>query len=156
MNWFHHQSRRDQVALLLCGFCIAATLLWTLVLEPLGQAATDAQQRAVVAEQSLVRVKELAQALQRARALAPAKAADHGNLATLVDRSTANAGLKVSSMEPGTDGTTLSVRLDDAQLPQVLRWLHDLERNHARLETLALLPARAPGEVMVNVRMKEL
>lgn len=156
MNWLHRQSRRDQIALLICGLCIAATLTWTLILAPLAQAATDAERRVLLAEQELATVTALAATLAQLRANAPAAGRSQDSLATLVDRSTARVGLRISSLEPGADDTTLSLRLDDAQVPQVLRWLHELESSQARLETLAMLPARAPGTVMVDLRMRRL
>jgi general secretion pathway protein M len=157
MNWFYQQTRRDQIAIVICGVFLAAYLLWMLALKPLSTAADRAASRQQATAASLARVKSLAATLQHhQRSAADRPRTQQVSIANLVDRSTSAIGLRATSMDPSADGRTAAVRFDDAELANVLQWLYDLETNHqVQVEYLSLIAANQPGQVMATVRLSK-
>lgn len=157
MNWFYQQTRRDQIALAICGFFLAAFLTWLLALKPLSSAAENAANRQQATAASLARVKVLAANLQHHQnSAADQPRQQQVSIANLVDRSTSNIGLRATSMDPSADGESASVRFDNADLANVLQWLHELESDHqVQVEYLSLIAANEPGQVMATVRLSK-
>lgn len=157
MNWFQQQTRRDQIALLIAGFFLAAYLLWLLALKPLNSAAQNAAHRQEATAAALARVKSLAATLQHYQTTATSRPREQMvNIASLVDRSTSSIGLRANSMDPSADGETASVRFDNADLAKVLQWLYDLESKYqVQVQYLSLIAANEPGQVMATVRLSK-
>ncbi|MCW8195681.1 type II secretion system protein M [Proteobacteria bacterium 005FR1] len=157
MNWFYQQTRRDQIAIAVCAVFVTAFLLWMLALKPLSSAAANAQNRQAATAASLARVKTLAANLQHQQNTAASKPrSQQVSIANLVDRTTSSIGLRATSMDPSADGQTAAVRFDNADLTNVLQWLHDLEYNHQiQIEYLSLIAANKPGQVMATVRVSK-
>lgn len=156
MNWFYQQSRRDQIALIICGAFLLIYLLWLLVIKPLDQAAEQAVNRQQATAASLARVKVLAATLEQHQSRAAEQPRQQQvSLANLLDSSTRAIGLRATSMDPSADGQTAAVRFDDADLSNVLQWLYELEHSHqVQIEYLSLIAANEPGNVMATVRVR--
>lgn len=157
MNWFYQQTRRDQIAIAICAVFLTGYLLWLLALKPLSNAAEAAASRQAATSASLARVKSLAATLQHHQtAEASRPQTQQVSIANLVDRTTNGIGLRATSMDPSADGQTAAVRFDNADLANVLQWLHDLEYNHQiQIEYLSLIAANQPGQVMATVRVSK-
>lgn len=157
MNWFYQQTRRDQIAIAICGFFLAVYLLWLLALNPLASAAESATNRQEATSASLARVKSLAAALQHSQETAASRPREQQvSIANLVDRSTRSIGLRAASMDPSADGQSASVRFDNANLAGMLQWLHELESNYqVQVEYLSLIAANEPGQVTATVRLSK-
>jgi type II secretory pathway component PulM len=157
MNWFYQQTRRDQIAIAICVIFLTGYLLWLLALKPLSSAAENAQNRQAATAASLARVKTLAANLQHQQNTAASQPrSQQVNIANLVDSTTSSIGLRATSMDPSADGQTAAVRFDNADLANVLQWLHDLEYNHQiQIEYLSLIAANQPGQVMATVRVSK-
>lgn len=157
MNWFYQQSRRDQIALIICGLFLLFYLAWILVIKPLDRAAETAINRQQATAASLARVKVLAATLeQHQRQAAEQPRQQQVSIANLLDTSTRAIGLRATSMDPSADGQTAAVRFDDADLANVLQWLYDLENRHQlQIEYLSLIAANQPGNVMATVRVRK-
>lgn len=157
MNWFYQQTRRDQIAIAICGVFLAVYVIWLLALKPLANAADNAANRQQATAASLARVKVLAANLQQHQNNAAEQPRrQQVSIANLVDRSTSNIGLRATSMDPSSDGESAAVRFDDADLARVLQWLHELESDHqVQVEYLSLIAANQPGQVMATVRLSK-
>ncbi|MEX1031859.1 MAG: type II secretion system protein GspM [Cellvibrionaceae bacterium] len=157
MNWFYQQTRRDQIAIVIGGFCLGVYLLWLLALRPLSNAAESSATRYQSTAASLARVKTMAATLQYRQANATNRPqAQSVSIAGLVDRSTNAIGLRATSMDPSSDGQTAAVRFDSAELANILQWLHELETTHqVQIEYLSLNAANQPGQVMATVRLRK-
>lgn len=153
-RWFHRQGRRDQVALILLGLVLAGYLVLQGVIQPLQQAVGTAERRVVVAEESLGRIKALAARLVAHQgADSTTAAAGTISVAARVDASSANAGLRIASMEPAADGTSVGLSLDEAPLAAFMNWLLVLDGEGIGVDSLTLLPAAQAGHVSATLRL---
>jgi type II secretory pathway component PulM len=137
--WFEGLARREKLLVAAAGGALALVLLVLLVVQPLLGARASAAERAEAAQQQYEAVKQvkarfdevsgrLASVEQRI-ATGP-----QGNLlATLQDLANRSA-VKLDSIEPRTAPaappyreTKLQVTLANASLPQVVRFLHEIE-----------------------------
>lgn len=157
MSWFYQQSRRDQIALIVCGVFLLAYLLWIAVVRPLDQAAETAVNRQQATAASLARVKGMVATLQEhQRRAAEQPRQQEVSMANLLDSSTRATGLRATSMDPSADGQTAAIRFDDAELSNVLQWLYELETTHrVQIDYLSLIAANEPGRVMATVRVRK-
>lgn len=157
MNWFYQQSRRDQIALIICGVFLVVYLLWIAVIKPLDRVADTATNRQQATAASLARVKVLAATLEQHQRLADEQPRQQQvSMANLLDSSIRAIGLRATSMDPSADGQTAAVRFDDVDLANVLQWLYELEHNHqVQIEYLSLIAANEPGHVMATVRVRK-
>lgn len=157
MNWFYQQSRRDQIALIICAVFLLIYLLWIAVIKPLNQAAETAVNRKQATAASLARVKVLAATLEEhQRRAAEQPRQEQMSMANLLDSSTRATGLRATSMDPSADGQTASVRFDNANLSSILQWLYELEHtHHVQIDYLSLIAANEPGQVMATVRVRK-
>ncbi|MEX1198346.1 MAG: type II secretion system protein GspM [Pseudohongiellaceae bacterium] len=155
-SWFLRQSRRDQLALLIGGVLVTAVLLWLAVLSPLQQAVQRSEVRHRSALGELAEVRELVTSI---RALEDADdgqiSAGEANVATLLDRTAGEYGLRVTALEPaGTDGVSTSLRIRSAAAESVLRWLGELESTGLLISQLTLTPAAdESGQVDLSMRV---
>jgi len=156
-NWFRQQSRRDQIALIICALCVSLALMWGALIDPLNKAANDSARRLDSTIASLARVKSMVASLQyfenqknnRSRST-------QISIVAVVDQSSRAAGLNFSSVNPSANGEQATVRFDDAALASMLQWLYDLETSYqAQIEDLRLNGASQAGLVSGSVRIKK-
>lgn len=137
--WFDGLARREKALVAAAGGASALALTFALVVQPLLNARTAAAARAEAAEQQYENAKEVKArfdevsgrlaAVEQKIATGP-----QGNLlATLQDLAQRSA-VKLDSIEPRTAPaappyreTKLQVTLANASLPQVVRFLHEIE-----------------------------
>lgn len=157
MNWFYQQSRRDQIALIICAVFLVIYLLWIAVLKPLDQRAEMATTRQQATAASLARVKVMVATLEEhQRRTVEQPRQQEQSMANLLDTSTRASGLRTTSMDPSADGQTAAIRFDDAELSSVLQWLYELETTYrVQIEYLSLIAANEPGRVMATVRVRK-
>jgi len=157
MNWFYQQSRRDQIALIICGLAVAVYLIWVLGVKPLATATEASGNQYRAAAESLARVKSMAASLQyhqqnAAKQTGPAQT----NLAGLINTSTKNNGLSFATLNPSRDGAKATVRFDSVPLANVVQWVYELETAHGvHIESLNLDAANQPGQVLVTVSLSK-
>lgn len=154
---FARLSQRDQISLLV--LCIALLLylpyrwLWLPLAE---QRAAVVQQNRVLAE-SLLKVDLLSAQLQKSASTSgETTAVNAGSLTATVSQTTGRFGVSVARLQPNGRGE-LEVRLDDAPLPGLLRWLHHLEQEQAlTVIELSTTQTAAAGRVNATVRLGSL
>lgn len=154
-NWLQTKTAREQLILLSGLGVVLVYLIWVLMWQPMLQARTLSAQRAANAEQSLIAVRSLAQQLVSARMTGASGDTGTGNLARTLDESASELGLRISSLEPSADNSSISVRLNDVGMATVLAWLYDIESNGTMsIDSLTLSPVRTPGNVAVSLRLR--
>jgi type II secretory pathway component PulM len=137
--WFEGLARREKMLVACAGAAVALALLFALVVRPLLDARTAAAERAETARQQYETVRQVRvrfdevsgrlASVEQKIATGP-----QGNLlATLQDLAQRSA-VKLDSIEPRTSPsappyreTKLQVTLANASLPQVVRFLYEIE-----------------------------
>ncbi|MBD8548771.1 type II secretion system protein GspM [Sphingomonas sp. CFBP 8760] len=124
-NWFGGRSPREKRLLLVMAGLAIVTIVWGLILRPLGDAMAGARQRHAAA---VVRYGETA---ARVEALRDARAARvpllTGSLADAVRARAEQAGFPLASLDPaGNDGVSVSIQ--SARGAALTAWLARLER----------------------------
>ncbi len=154
-TWLQQKTPREQL-IVLAGLGVVLTyLVWLLLWQPMLQARTLSAQRVANAEQSLLAVRVLAQELASARASAATGVSGTGNLAQSLDESASALGLRIASLEPAADNSSVAVRLNDVSMATVLAWLSDIENSGAMsIDALTLSPVQTPGNVTVSLRLR--
>lgn len=150
--WLLRLNTREQLSVLVLALVLGLYLLYMLLWAPVA-ASRDrmAEQNAAVAA-SLLRVDALASELAQLRA-AGVDSRQQRNLTALVNQSTAQRGLAVSRLQPGSRGD-LQVRLENARFADLAAWLHTLEtREGLLIEEIALTQAGGAGLVNATVRL---
>lgn len=150
-RYFAQLSPRDQLSLLVLLPVLVAYLFYMLAFRPLLVSADALQQRNAAAVQTLARVDGLVTQLNSLRIDASAPASDV-SLTALINRSTAAAALSVSRLQPNSRGE-LQLRLENAPLDRLLRWLHSLEEEQGVLVLEAALSEAGGGRVNATLRL---
>jgi len=124
-NWFGGRSPREKRLLLVMAGLAIVTIVWGLILRPLGDAMAGARERHAAA---VVRYGETA---ARVEALRDARAARvpllTGSLADAVRARAEQAGFPLTSLDPaGNDGVSVSIQ--SARGAALTAWLARLER----------------------------
>lgn len=154
-GWLQQKTPREQ--LLLSGGLgiVLLVLVWQLLWQPMLQARTLSAQRVTSAEQSLLAVRSLALELTSARASSVSGTSGIDNPAQLLDASASALGLRIASLEPAADNSSVAVRLNDVSMATVLAWLYDIEKSGAmHIDSLTLAPVTTPGNVTVSLRLR--
>lgn len=157
LNWFRQQSRRDQIALIVCTVVISLALLWVALIKPLNKATDDSLRRLDSSIATLARVKGLAANLQYYESQQKNKPrSNQVSIVGVIDQSSRAAGLNFSSVNPSSNGDQATVRFDNAALESMLQWLYELESSYqAQIEDLRLNGANQAGFVSGSVRIKK-
>jgi len=157
MNWFRQQSRRDQVALMICGICIALALLWLVLIKPINKAAVDSERRLQNTIATLARVKSLATSLQQFESQQRNRPRQQQiSIVGVIDQSSRAVGLSFSSVNPSANGQEATARFDNAELSAMLQWLYDLENTYqTQVADLRLNNSTQAGYVSGSIRLKK-
>jgi general secretion pathway protein M len=123
--WVAGRSRREQRLLLVMLALLGVTIVWGLILRPLGDGLSSARERHAAAVVRLGETAATVDALRAATRSAPPPLT--GTLADAVRARADEAGLPLGSVEPdGADG--LHVAIPSARGAALVAWLARLER----------------------------
>jgi general secretion pathway protein M len=124
-TWYAGRSRREQRLLLVMLALLVLTIVWGLVIRPLGDGLASARERHAAA---VVRLGETAAAVDGLRtATRTAPPPLTGTLADAIRARADEAGFPLGSVEPdGADG--LHVTIPSARGAALVAWLGRLER----------------------------
>jgi general secretion pathway protein M len=154
-TWLQQKTPREQLLLIAGLGVVLMVLVWQLLWQPMLQAKTLSAQRVTNAERSLLAVRSLAQQLATARAASATGVNGGGNLAQTLDDSASALGLRIASLEPTADNSSVSVRLNDVSMTTVLAWLYDIENSGSlSIDALTLAPVATPGNVNASLRLR--
>jgi len=154
--WLYQKTPREQLVLLAGMSVILLYFIWLLLWQPMLQARELSAVRVANAEQSLFSVRSLAQDLVNVRMTSEARSMTAaGSLAQTLDELASALGLRIASLEPAADNSSVLVRLNDVSMPTLLAWLFDIESSGAMsIDSLAVSPSRTSGEVAVSLRLR--
>jgi general secretion pathway protein M len=155
MNWFLAQSRRDQVALLICGLCVAVFLLWAAVVAPLANAREAANNRYRASTESLASVKTLAGTLQHLQASAEREGGQrNGSVEELVYEATRVQNMQMPNIKTGSGGAA-RINWDDIGADALLQWLYEVEVNRqAEISDINVSALRESGHVSAIITLR--
>jgi len=155
--WLRQQSRRDQIALMLCAVCVSLALLWMLLIQPINNATADSKQRLQNSVEILARVKSLASSLQYYEGMLRTQPGSQPISAVrIIDQSSRASELSFSSVNPSANGEEVTVRFDNVDFVAMLQWLYDLENTHqAKILDLRLNNTNQAGYVSGSTRIKK-
>lgn len=155
LSWFRSRPQREQWLLMAAGIAVLFYLLWFVLLQPVLQARDTSARRLLQAQESLLVVSDLAANLQQARLATPATPGSGRNLAQWLDESSIRQGLRLSALEPASDNSSVSVRMDAVAMTQVLAWLNEVEHSGwISIESVSVTSARSEGDVAVSLRVR--
>lgn len=134
-TWFAGRSLREKRLLLVMAALLIVTIVWGLILRPLGDAMSSARERHTTA---VIRYGETA---ARIDALKEARAARvrplTGTLADTIRVRAEEAGFPLASLDPDADGA-VRVAIQSARGAALTAWLARLERNGIVVESATL------------------
>ncbi len=154
-EWFARFDQREQLSLLALGLALALYLLYMLLWSPLAERrdAMEEQNERVAA--SLQRVDAMVSEIRQLRQSGGGSARPRRNLTSLVNRTTAEAGLQVSRLQPNSRGE-IQVRLEGVAFDELLGWLHLVEFEHGLLvREVAVAQSGNDGRVNATVRVAQ-
>lgn len=153
-EWWNQAPSRDQLALVLCGACVALYLLFVAVYQPI-KGVRDEQLKFNKAQlRSLERVRMLAGEYAN-QSKSNRKANKRASIENIVQRSLAPNNLQVSSMDAsGRNG--VRVRFENANFENFLTWLNEMETAQSlRVKDLSVAAGSESGTVSVNLRLHQ-
>ncbi len=134
-NWFDGRSLREKRLLLVMAALLALTIVWGLILRPLGDALSSARERHTAA---VIRYGETA---DRIDALKEARAARirplTGTLADTIRARAEEAGFPLASVDPDANGS-VRVAIQSARGSALTGWLARLERGGIVVQSATL------------------
>ena len=132
-TWFTTRSKREQRLLLTMVALAIVTLVWALVIRPLGDATASARERHAAAVIRLGETQAALDALRQRRLLRPLS----GDLAESVRALANEAGFAIASLDPDGAGG-VRVAIPSARGAAMTAWLARIERAGLVVESATL------------------
>ena len=151
---FNQMSLRDQAMLALLGGVLLLYIVYMVLWRPLANSNEQLQRQVTAATQSLENMGRLAaEYRQLQQRSSQTDMASRGTLAEVIDRSVKAQQLQMSRLQPGSSGD-VQVRLDNAPVDAVLRWLNQLESEESvQVRDLSVTVGATAGLVNLSVRL---
>lgn len=147
-------KRREQLALIVCAVFVALFLMFNVVIKPLASArktlsVSNEANMAIVGN-----MRQLADEVLAQRRSGGGSSRVNGNLTQVVDASARRNKLITSRLQPGNDND-LTVRLDNQDFDNVMRWLHQLEGEmNLSVKEFSVTPTNTVGLVNVSIKVQ--
>ena len=147
---FGNLAPRERILVSAVGAMLAVTALWLGLVNPLLEASTRVEQRVAAARQQLevmTRMRREYDEVNRRVAVVEQRIqkGSRGNLRTTLETLATTAEVKIDSMEPQASPandryreTKVEVGLKQVNLPQTVRYLHEIEATPQALTIKAL------------------
>ena len=124
-HWFEGRSKREQRLLLVMLALLVLTIVWGLIIRPVGDALSGARQRHAAAVIRLGLTAAQVEAVRGATRRVPAPLP--GPLTDVIRASATQAGFNPTTVDPdGSDGVSLAI--PSARGTALVTWLARLER----------------------------
>jgi general secretion pathway protein M len=151
--FFSSLALREQAVLAVSLALILGGLIYLGVWKPLADAASRLRETNIATSATLARVVELAEQYRQLKAADALHEAREVSLGQTINAEVAAFGLRMARFQPGSQGD-VEVRFDGMPFNDVLRWLHQLETEHAiGIRDLSVTPAGEAGLVNISVRL---
>jgi general secretion pathway protein M len=153
-QWFERFNSREQLSLLLLAVALGLYLLYVLLWSPLSHKRDEMRARNEGMSLSLYRVDAMVSEILALRESGTAGGAQaQRNLTSLVNRSTADAGLAVSRLQPNSRGE-IQVRLEGVPFDKLMAWLYEMEIGQSlAVREVSITQAGSAGRVNASVRL---
>lgn len=151
-QWFERFNVREQLSLLALAIALLLYLAYMLLWKPLDVQREDMQARNAATAVSLQRVDGMVSEILALRAN-EGGSSQRRNLATVVNQTTAEAGLAVSRLQPNSRGE-IQVRLEGVEFGALAGWLYEVEYSQALIvREVSLTQSGSAGRVDATVRL---
>lgn len=151
-EWFDRFNLREQISLLALGLALLLYLAYMLLWKPLDAQREDMLARNAATAVSLQRVDGMVSEILALRE-SDGGATRRRNLTTVVNQTTAAAGLAVSRLQPNSRGE-IQVRLEGVEFGALAGWLYEVEYGQALLvREVSMTQAGSAGRVDATVRL---
>lgn len=155
VKWLRQRTAREQMSLVAATFVVTLAAIWYLLLMPLHQSRLLSEQRVAQAVQSLADVQQMAHELTVLRDATDVMASSQ-NLSQFLDESARSQNIRISSLEPTADGSSVLIRVDGSNTRDLLRWIASIENSaQAALDSLTVSPG-AGQDVTTTLRVRAL
>ncbi|MFV0278614.1 MAG: type II secretion system protein GspM [Parahaliea sp.] len=131
MRWLERFSAREQVSLLVLAIALVLYLIYMLLWQPLQSRREQMFERNTATAVSLQRVDAMVSEILALREGDRARPSRR-NLTSVVNQTTAAAGLAVSRLQPNSRGE-IQVRFEGADFSALVGWLHEIEYGQSLL-----------------------
>ncbi len=151
-NWLARFNTREQLSLLALAIAVPLYLLYMLAWSPLVSKRDDMALRNTATAESLARVDALVSQLFTLRQYGGAQRARR-NMASVVNQTSAAAGLSVSRLQPNARGD-IQVRFESADYSQLMAWLYEVEYGQGLIvREVSVSQTGAAGRVNASIRL---
>ena len=149
--WWRLRSRREQVLLAIMLVLAAITLIWLMVIRPLGDALAEARARHGRAVVALAEARSQAEAIARleGRRTVPLE----GALLPIVSSAAGEAGFQVSRITPDGDAR-VSLTIASARPQAFFAWLDRLETGRGLVVERLNLTSNSDRTVSVELTLR--
>ena len=154
-DWWNQNSVRDQLALVVLGFCFALFILYVGILKPFQNKRDTQLDVNESAMQALNRVHELA-SIYKNQGDSSGNQTSSRSIVEIVDTSLRANDLRLSSMRP-SGSSDVQLRMDQVRFNDFLTWLAEMEVSEGiQVKDLTVATTDNPGVVSVNIRLHKL
>lgn len=150
-EWWDGASPRDQLAVMVLGFCALVYVLYMLIYSPVNNMRDAQIRKNNSAMESQLRVREMAaQVTQQAGGATGSK---NKSVVELVSRSLGVNKLVHSGMQPNGNNN-IRLRFEKVPFERIVSWLHTMEVGEGLIvNDISVSSSNEPGLVSVNVRL---
>ncbi|TXS96279.1 type II secretion system protein M [Parahaliea maris] len=151
-QWFDRFNMREQISLLALALALLLYLAYMLLWRPLDVQREDMLARNAATAVSLQRVDGMVSEILALRE-SEGGATRRRNLTTVVNQTTAAAGLAVSRLQPNSRGE-IQVRLEGVEFGALAGWLYEVEYGQSLLvREVSMTQSGSAGRVDATVRL---
>ncbi|MEO0882947.1 MAG: type II secretion system protein M [Pseudomonadota bacterium] len=152
-NWWETREPRERLLLSVAGVLTFLVLGYLLVIQPLSNARQQASQALASAQTDRAIVDRGISVLANTDVTSSGAAPDVDDFRTMVTRSAREAGLSLSRVQRGSDGT-IQLRFDDAEPPRLFAWLATIESQPGGEIVAASISARNDERIEAVIELR--
>lgn len=152
-NWWETREPRERLLLSVAGVLTFLVLGYLLVIQPLSNARQQASQALASAQTDRAIVDRGISVLANTDTTSSGAAPDVDDFRTMVTRSAREAGLSLSRVQRGSDGT-IQLRFDDAEPPRLFAWLATIESQPGGEIVAASISARNDERIEAVIELR--
>ncbi len=150
-DWFRKFTAREQAYLLAAAVAILLYVLFMGIWRPLAEMRDEMERRNAATEATLSRVQVLAGELRQLKAAGVP--AGNRNINQLINRSTADLGIRPSRISPNSRGET-QIRFENVGFAELMHWLHRMEYGEGvAVKEAAINQGDRGGVVKATIRL---
>lgn len=152
-QWWETREPRERLLLSIAGGLTLLVLGYLLVIRPLSSAGQDADRALNSAQADRSIVERGIAVLSSSDATSAGAAPDVDDFRSMVTRSAREAGLSLSRVQRGGDGT-IQLRFDDTEPPLLFAWLATIENQPGGEIVAASISARNDERIEAVIELR--